>query len=121
VILKRRDFLIVTGVGLLGALADGSAHTTDSDLAAWWKFDELDGTAALDSAGQIADSIGGQFARVPGIAGNCLRSYEADTVIVRKAAAAPALEFNGVLDRSVDCPSNLSLELVSHSYSAKRR
>jgi hypothetical protein len=86
---KRRDFLIASGVSLSYLLrADTSACSL---LAAYWKFDEPRGTGVLDSAAQITDNVSGQFKRVPGIAGNCLRSYENDTVIVRKAASAPRL------------------------------
>lgn len=89
--MKRRDFLIASSASLLSLRTGISAAKSAPSLAAHWTFDEPSGTIALDSAAQIADNITGQFERLSGVEGNCLRSFEFDTVIVRKAAAAPSL------------------------------
>jgi hypothetical protein len=89
--LKRRDFLVAGGVSFLSLCPSVPGKSFSPSLAACWKFDESSGTAVLDSAAQITDQITGQFKRVSGVAGNCLQSFEFDTVIVRKAAIAPRL------------------------------
>jgi hypothetical protein len=59
---------------------------------AWWKFDEGQGSVAIDSAGDKEDAILRTFWYRQGVSGNAIKCDGFTTHIVRDAVEAPSLE-----------------------------
>ncbi|MHC4572634.1 MAG: LamG domain-containing protein [Planctomycetota bacterium] len=59
--------------------------------AAWWKFDEGKGRAALDSSSGKKDTIKGNFKYISGVSGSAIKSDGFTTRVIRSAADAPRL------------------------------
>ncbi|MHC4132260.1 MAG: LamG domain-containing protein [Planctomycetota bacterium] len=64
----------------------------DENLVAYWKFDEGEGTKALDSVSKIEDDILRTFWYFPGVSGTGLKADGFTTHIIREAEKAPKLK-----------------------------
>jgi hypothetical protein len=64
----------------------------DEGLAAWWRFDEGEGKAAVDNVTGKQDAIERNFWRFPGVSGRAVKFDGFTTRIVRQAGDAPRLE-----------------------------
>ena len=89
---------ISTCLALSMTILSGTATNADHGPTAWWRFDELTGGTALDSAGQIRDRIDGHFRPIDGVSGSGIR-FDGFTTVVRRAAAhAPRLTDEFTID-----------------------
>jgi len=86
---RRVIFVIFLAAAWLGSGLGAAEH--DDDLAAWWRFDQQQGTVAIDSVGGVSDSIRGNFGYADGVTGKALRLDGYTTGVVRKAKDAPSL------------------------------
>ncbi len=83
--------VVFLGFFVLSWTICGSSALGDEGPVAWWRFDEAKGTAALDSARPLEDSIQGNFRYIEGVSGSAIKSDGFTTRVVRKAGDAPRL------------------------------
>jgi len=79
------------GFMLVWTLCCSCVFAADDGLAAWWRFDEGKGKAALDSTSRNEDSISGNFRYIEGVSGSAIKFDGFTTRVVRKAPDAPRL------------------------------
>ncbi|MHC4757734.1 MAG: LamG domain-containing protein, partial [Planctomycetota bacterium] len=87
--MKKNISLIVL---IVLCLVSSVSALAEDNLVAHWKFDEGEGTKALDSISKIEDDILRTFWYFPGVSGTGLKADGFTTHIVRDAAKAPKLE-----------------------------
>jgi beta-fructofuranosidase len=84
-------FRFSVSVGMLCALGV-CAVAADGGLVAWWRFDEGEGKAAIDSVSGKEDAIERNFRHLPGVSGTAVKFDGFTTRVVRKAGDAPHLK-----------------------------